>query len=355
MGCSSIVVRDGFTVCDCNSQSYLVDGVSPDIDTSTSDWASQLVTVRRNEGTADTNLDYVLLTFGFDTAVSLTEIEMDLFHCPEMSISAPHITVYVNEEYDLTFRTGLRSLISVAPSESRCDSLSSFTTSDTTDLLYHVVHILITFPDSNIDWVYVGEVRFLGSSDTGLFIIGKCNSMLYSLGLCSTPTSTAVPSTSLSPSNTRGEFPTAMYGSHFYGPILSFTVKLTPSSTYTNGTCWLNKMYTHKNVSCIPDQPQPTSVPGERGNDCTCSDTCSEETSTMIAVSAVSLLLIVTLTTVTLTQCILIRMRRSRDRSETYAEATNSTTKTTDVPVSLNEAYALTKITTEEVTYELVK
>ena len=69
-------------------------------------------------------------------------------------------------------------------------------------------------------------------------------------------------------------------------------------------------------------------------------------------VSAVSLLLIVTLTTVTLTQCLLIiRMRRSRDRSETYAEATNSTTKTTDVPVSLNEAYELT---TEEVTYELV-
>ena len=73
---------------------------------------------------------------------------------------------------------------------------------------------------------------------------------------------------------------------------------------------------------------------------------------TVIAVSAVSLLLIVTLTTVTLTQCLLIiRMRRSRDRSE----ATNSTTKKTDVPVSLNEAYGMTKITTEEVTYELVK
>ena len=76
----------------------------------------------------------------------------------------------------------------------------------------------------------------------------------------------------------------------------------------------------------------------------------------MIAVSAVSLLLIVTLTTVTPTQCLLIiRMRRSRDRSETYAEATNSTTKTTDVPVSLNEAYELTKIMTEEVTYGQVR
>ena len=79
----------------------------------------------------------------------------------------------------------------------------------------------------------------------------------------------------------------------------------------------------------------------------------------MIAVSAVSLLLIVTLTTVILTQCLLIiRMRRrSRNKTETYAEVTNPTTNTTDVPVSPNEAYGLTKITRprEEVTYELVK
>ena len=168
IGCSSIVERDGVMVCDCNSQSYLVDGVSPDIDTSTSDWASQLVTVRRVEGTADTNLDYVLLTFGFEANVSLTGIEIDLFHCPNMRIGARRIDVYLNEEYDLTFSTGLTLLRSVEPSESRCDSLSSFTISETTDKLYRVVHILITFPDSNIDWVYVGEVRFLGASDTGV-------------------------------------------------------------------------------------------------------------------------------------------------------------------------------------------
>ena len=170
MGCSLIVERDGVMVCDCNSQSYLVDGVSPDIDTSTSDWASQLVTVRRNEGTADIPFAHVLLTFGFDTAVSLTGIEIDLFHCPTMSIGAPVITVSLNEEYDLSYRTGLRSLISVVPSESRCDSLSSFTFTESSGSLYRVVHILITFPDSNIDWVYVGEVRFLGSSDTGVIL-----------------------------------------------------------------------------------------------------------------------------------------------------------------------------------------
>ena len=85
-----------------------------------------------------------------------------------MRIGAPVITVFINEEYDLTFSTSLRSLISVVPSESRCDSLSSFTFTESSGSLYRVVHILITFPDSNIDWVYVGEVRFLGSSDTGV-------------------------------------------------------------------------------------------------------------------------------------------------------------------------------------------
>ena len=39
MGCTSALVDSG-DVMTCNSQSYLVDGCSPDIDTSTSDWAS---------------------------------------------------------------------------------------------------------------------------------------------------------------------------------------------------------------------------------------------------------------------------------------------------------------------------
>ena len=166
-GCTSALVNSG-GVTTCNSQSYLVDGCSPDIDTSTSDWASQLVTVRRNEGTAAVPLDHALLIFGFDTAVSLTGIEMDLFHCPDWDIGAPHIGVYLNEDYDLTFSTSLPLFIGVSLSETSCDSLSSFTISDTTDSSYHVIHILITFLGSNIDWVHVGEVRFLGYSNTGM-------------------------------------------------------------------------------------------------------------------------------------------------------------------------------------------
>ena len=53
MGCTSPLVDSGGGVIVCGSPSdcstsYLVDGNSPDIDTSTSDWASELVTVRKN-------------------------------------------------------------------------------------------------------------------------------------------------------------------------------------------------------------------------------------------------------------------------------------------------------------------
>ena len=108
--------------------------------------------------------------------------------------------------------------------------------------------------------------------------------------------------------------------------------------------------------SSVTGQLVPTSVPGDRENDCTCSEESGG--SAVIPVSAVSLLLILTLSTVVLTQClIMVGMRRYRNKTETYAEVTNPTTKTTHVPVSPNEAYALTKITSpsEEVTYELVQ
>ena len=175
MGCSLIVVRDGLNVCDCNSLSYLVDGVSPDINTSTSDWASQLVTVRRNEGTADVPFDYVLLTFGFDTAVSLTGIEMDLFLCPDWGIGAPRITVSLNEEYDFVFNLSLPFTPPVQPSQSSCDSLTTVhITGDTQSVSsYRTFHIIVDLShQSSIQWVHIGDVRFL--SEGGGPATGTC-------------------------------------------------------------------------------------------------------------------------------------------------------------------------------------
>ena len=171
MGCTSALVDSG-GVMTCNSQSYLVDGCSPDIDTSTSDWASQLVTVRRNEGTADVPFAHVLLTFGFDTAVSLTGIEMNLFLCPDWGIGAPRIRVYVDEEYNFVFNLSLPFTPPVQPSQSSCDSLTTVhITGDTLSVSYLTLHVIVDLSlDSSIQWVHIGEVRFLsegGSPATG--------------------------------------------------------------------------------------------------------------------------------------------------------------------------------------------
>ena len=176
MGCTSpLVVRDGVMVCNCTSSSFLVDDVSPNIDTSDNDWAAQLVTVRRTEGTADIPPPHVLLTCGFDTAVSPTGIEIDFFHCPDWGIGAPHIMVYFNEEYDLTLHTRSSDINiidlpfrAVETTESNCDSLSTVMVPPDSGP-YHIFYILVTFETEPIpiDWVYVGEVRFLGLDSEG--------------------------------------------------------------------------------------------------------------------------------------------------------------------------------------------
>ena len=170
MGCTSpLVDRGGVTVCE--TMSHLVDGCSPDIDTSISDWASQLVTVRKRGSTNDLPFQHVLLTFGFDTAVSLTGIELDLFLCREWKIGAPYITVYADEEDNLVLtnpeQSGL-TFISYGPTQSSCDSLStvsiSFLGGSLAGSSFRTLHILVSQFGRSFVSVYVGEVRLIGYS-----------------------------------------------------------------------------------------------------------------------------------------------------------------------------------------------
>ena len=176
MGCASPPgVFGGVTICGSfgagvGAISYLVDGISPAINTSTSNWASQLVTVRKNDANDDVTFDHVVLTFGFDTAVSLTKIELDLFLCPELNIGAPFITVYAEEcNSDLVFvnvmAPTLEFIGSKTPSQSSCNSLSTVSILlQYRELSFSTWHILVSFElQPYIEWVHVGEVRFFGS------------------------------------------------------------------------------------------------------------------------------------------------------------------------------------------------
>ena len=176
MGCTSpLVDSGGVMVCnssDCTS-SYLLDDNSPAIDTSTSDWASQLVTVRKNDAIPGRiPFDHVVLTFEFDTAVSMTSIELDLFLCLEWNIGAPFIAVYSDENRDFDLR-GIQTLTFLGssynqPSQSSCDSLLTVNTplqDDATRSSYLTWHIVVEITEDYIEWVHVGEVRFLSTSE----------------------------------------------------------------------------------------------------------------------------------------------------------------------------------------------
>ena len=172
MGCTSpLVDSGGVMVCnstDCPS-SYLLDGNSPAIDTSSSDWASQLVTVRKNDGVAGgITFDHVVLTFGFDTAVSLNSIELDLFLCPEWNIGASLIAVYGDESSDLVLskiQSAPLGKNNSVPSQSSCDSLLTVSIPLQGSSSYFTWHIVISFgAQSDIQWVLVGEVRFQSTS-----------------------------------------------------------------------------------------------------------------------------------------------------------------------------------------------
>ena len=164
MGCTSpLVDSDGVMVCssDCST---LLDGISPTINTSTSDWASQLMTVRITEYTENIPYPHVLLTFGFDTAVYLTGIELDMFICPEWNIGAPGMAVYADEENNLVFNESGLPFQVYDPSQSSCDSLSPVSISLRDSLagsFYHTWHIVVGFSE----WVHVGEVRFLRADE----------------------------------------------------------------------------------------------------------------------------------------------------------------------------------------------
>ena len=177
MGCTSpLVDSGGVMVCNSNDcpASYLLDSNSPPIDTSSSDWASQLVTVRKNDAIPGyIPFDHVVLTFGFDTAVSLTSIELDLFLCAEWNIGAPLIAMYGDGNRDLDLRT-LQHLTFLGssynqPSRSSCDSLSTVSIplqDDATSSSYLTWHIVVEITENDfIEWVHVGEVRFLGTSE----------------------------------------------------------------------------------------------------------------------------------------------------------------------------------------------
>ena len=149
-------------------ENCLFDGISPEINTATSNWASELVTIRKIVANHNVTYDHVLLTFEFEAAVKLTAIELDVFLCPEWNISVPYISVYAHNSTDFKDdgrKTNSDFFANYQPSEPSCGCLSTIRIPfEPGEPLYPIWHIVVSFHISeqrNVQWVHVGEVRFL--------------------------------------------------------------------------------------------------------------------------------------------------------------------------------------------------
>ena len=174
---------------DDGSESFLNDDDDPVINTTDPNWASELVTVKKNSGTWFIPYDYAVLSFLFQLPVSLASIKLSLFKCPQWGIGAPNITVYVdmaNDKNILNFGTldsDTIPLTEFQDDQVSCNSLVSVIIPLKTDTQYRICYIVVSFEDQpDIDWVYVGEVQFIATPpQPSASITSKPGISLYNL------------------------------------------------------------------------------------------------------------------------------------------------------------------------------
>ena len=155
-----------------HGENCLLDGQTPYIDTSHVNWASKLVTVRKNTNVF--RYDRVLLTFAFDEPVLLAAVEVDFFFCLMWGIHAPYLTLFGSNisdfivyppgsdhstptnsdflsHYNPVEKCGCQSITKVRIPVERGEPMHSFW------------HIVVTFPApyQYVEWVHVGEVKFV--------------------------------------------------------------------------------------------------------------------------------------------------------------------------------------------------
>ena len=110
------------------------------------------------------NNNHVLLTFTFDTPVTLTFVEMDFFLCPEWNINAPYVTIYGGGDVFVLNSQGTNSdfIASYRPSNTSCGCLSTVSVPlQLGEPSYAIWHIIVSFyyqPEA--EWVHIGEIRF---------------------------------------------------------------------------------------------------------------------------------------------------------------------------------------------------
>lgn len=147
--------------------SHLLDGESPNINTSNPNWASQLVTVKKNEKNDIVPVDHVILTFSFSTPQRFRLIEIDMFLCLSWNTGAAAIFVFGGNQTDFRISQGEADYVSshqLTDCLVACDSLTTVSlVLEDEPHSFLIWHILLQNDEIHIspEWVHVAEVRFM--------------------------------------------------------------------------------------------------------------------------------------------------------------------------------------------------
>ena len=164
MGCSTTLTSiDGLVACFPPSTSFLSDGHVPTIQMNTSNWAAELVTIRRVTYNDLITFYHVLMSFEFGQKVAITTIYLDLLFCPSSRIGAPIISVFGSDSMIFTYTNKANAdfLVLFAPILTTCECrMSTVVVRIQEGEVPHSVYHILVYPEDGIDWMHVGEVRF---------------------------------------------------------------------------------------------------------------------------------------------------------------------------------------------------
>jgi len=164
-GCSRVVAQRH--ICgelDGGGRTDLTDCVIPSLGGFQGRWAAGLFTVNRSAQSFH-------IRFDFNSSVNFTEVELDLFNCPEWGIEAQTNTVYEDTPGILNF---------INPTARALGHIIANVTISCTSIVRVVIPLELpqkptasyaidfTFDNTttNIQWVHIAEVRFLEEEDT---------------------------------------------------------------------------------------------------------------------------------------------------------------------------------------------
>ena len=189
---------------------FLVDGTTPNLDFSDDNWAEGFFTVSRNYRTT------IELGFELDINDNITRVELESLECPDRGIGAPIVSLYGMEDPDPvgipfpTFGSGTTTLLdTVTPEATSCSVQTHTFCIPIGEQPYRYYYLVFTFSNSDVDWLFLAEVRFLVYSSTPTTTTVTPGPSATSIALSTSPQSSALESstvpTTTPPSRSGGE------------------------------------------------------------------------------------------------------------------------------------------------------